>query len=145
LLLVLVQNEGRILNHDELLDKVRDGTFVEQSNLKKSISALRHILGEHADGSLYIKNIARRGYSFVSPVRILPDEIEAAGIYPKPKQKSSSKRLSKEIRRKRVKSVRKFYSLSRLIIKCCGRSKPAEYIDLFSDLKCAERDRTFLI
>ena len=33
LLLVLVQNEGEILGHDTLLDKVWDGAFVEQSNL----------------------------------------------------------------------------------------------------------------
>lgn len=35
LLLVVVQNEGRILEHNELLDAVWEGMFVEQSNLKK--------------------------------------------------------------------------------------------------------------
>jgi len=73
LLLVLVQNEGRILEHDELLDKVWEGMFVEQSNLKKSVSALRQILGESPNESLYIKTIPRRGYSFVADVRALPD------------------------------------------------------------------------
>lgn len=73
LLLVLVQNEGRILEHDELLDKVWEGMFVEQSNLKKSVSALRQILGERPDESLYIKTIPRRGYSFVADVRAIPD------------------------------------------------------------------------
>ena len=71
LLLVLVQNEGRILEHDELLEKVWEGTFVEQSNLKKSVSALRQILGERPDDSLYIKTIPRRGYSFVADVRAI--------------------------------------------------------------------------
>lgn len=74
LLLVLVQNEGRILDHDELLDKVWEGMFVEQSNLKKSVSALRQILGERPDESLYIKTIPRRGYSFVADVRAVADE-----------------------------------------------------------------------
>ncbi|HVE57230.1 MAG TPA: winged helix-turn-helix domain-containing protein, partial [Pyrinomonadaceae bacterium] len=73
LLLVLIQNEGRILEHDELLDRVWEGMFVEQSNLKKSISALRQILGERPDESLYIKTIPRRGYSFVADVRAIPD------------------------------------------------------------------------
>lgn len=77
LLLVLLQNEGRILEHDELLDKVWEGMFVEQSNLKKSVSFLRHILGEHPHDSLYIKTVPRRGYSFVAPVRALPDDTEA--------------------------------------------------------------------
>ncbi len=77
LLLVLVQNEGEILSHDDLLDKVWDGAFVEQSNLKKSISALRHILGEHPDQRLYVQTVPRRGYSFVAPVRAVGDEPEA--------------------------------------------------------------------
>jgi DNA-binding winged helix-turn-helix (wHTH) protein/Tol biopolymer transport system component len=73
LLLVLVQNEGRILEHDELLDKVWEGMFVEQSNLKKSVSALRQILGEQPNESLYIKTVPRRGYSFVAVVRAVPE------------------------------------------------------------------------
>ncbi len=74
LLLVLVQNEGDVLSHDDLLDKVWDGTFVEQSNLKKGISALRQILGENPDESLYIRTIPRRGYSFVAAVREVADD-----------------------------------------------------------------------
>jgi len=74
LLLIMVQNEGRILEHDELLDKVWDGMFVEQSNLKKSVSALRQVLGEQPNESLYVKTIPRRGYSFVSPVRAVSDD-----------------------------------------------------------------------
>jgi DNA-binding winged helix-turn-helix (wHTH) protein/Tol biopolymer transport system component len=68
LLLYLVENGGRILEHDELLDKVWAGTFVEQATLKKGISALRQILGETPETE-FIKTIPRRGYSFVSPVR----------------------------------------------------------------------------
>lgn len=78
LLLVLVQNEGRILEHDDLLDRVWEGMFVEQSNLKKSVSALRQVLGELPDESLYVKTIPRRGYSFVSPVRAVADDTETA-------------------------------------------------------------------
>lgn len=78
LLLVLVQNEGRILEHNDLLDRVWEGMFVEQSNLKKSVSALRHILGEMPDESLYVKTIPRRGYSFVSPVRAIAGDEETA-------------------------------------------------------------------
>jgi Tol biopolymer transport system component/DNA-binding winged helix-turn-helix (wHTH) protein len=76
LLLIFVQNEGRVLEHNELLDKVWEGAFVEQSNLKKAVSALRQILGESASESLFIKTIPRKGYSFVAPVRELPEETE---------------------------------------------------------------------
>lgn len=72
LLIFMVENSGRVLEHDELLDKVWAGTFVEQATLKKGISALRQILGEKPDNE-FIKTIPRRGYSFVSPVRIVPE------------------------------------------------------------------------
>jgi len=68
LLEALVLNEGRLMTHDELLDTVWSGTFVEQSSLKKGISTLRQILGEQADESRFIKTIPRRGYSFVAEV-----------------------------------------------------------------------------
>lgn len=79
LLLIFVQNEGKILEHDELLDKVWEGTFVEQSNLKKSVSALRQILGENPNQSLYIKTVPRRGYCFVASVKTV-DEIDESII-----------------------------------------------------------------
>lgn len=75
LLLFMVENDGRVLEHDELLDKVWTGTFVEQATLKKGISALRQILAEEP-GTEFIKTIPRRGYSFVSPVRVVPEEKE---------------------------------------------------------------------
>lgn len=76
LLLVLIRNEGQTLSHDELLDAVWEGAFVEQSNLKKSISTLRQILGERPNESFFIKTVPRRGYAFVAPVRIVPDDPE---------------------------------------------------------------------
>ena len=75
LLLFMVENGGRILEHDELLDKVWAGTFVEQATLKKGISALRQILAEKPENE-FIKTIPRRGYSFVSPVRVVPEDRE---------------------------------------------------------------------
>ncbi|MBS1795271.1 MAG: winged helix-turn-helix domain-containing protein [Acidobacteria bacterium] len=69
LLHFLVRNEGRVIDHEELLENVWAGTFVEQSNLKKGISALRQILEEAPDDSLYIKTVPRKGYSFVADVR----------------------------------------------------------------------------
>ena len=74
LLLVLIENEGEILSHDDLLEKVWEGTFVEQGNLKNAISVLRRCLGEEASDSTYIRTVPRRGYSFVAPVEIIADD-----------------------------------------------------------------------
>ncbi|MBX7169993.1 MAG: winged helix-turn-helix domain-containing protein [Pyrinomonadaceae bacterium] len=75
LLFVLVRHEGEVLTHEKLLETVWDGTFVEQSNLKKGISALRQILGETPNSSIYIRTIPKRGYLFVAPVKKI-EELE---------------------------------------------------------------------
>jgi DNA-binding winged helix-turn-helix (wHTH) protein len=72
LLLFMVENSGRVLEHEELLDKVWAGTFVEQATLIKGVSILRQILEEKSETE-FIKTIPRRGYSFVSPVRVVPE------------------------------------------------------------------------
>lgn len=76
LLLALVENEGRVLSHDEIIEKVWDGAYIEGSNIKKGISALRQVLEESPTDSAFIKTVPRKGYSFVATVRALPDETE---------------------------------------------------------------------
>lgn len=67
-LLVLINQRGQIISHEELLQTVWHGTLVEPANLKVSISALRRALGESASTPKYIETIPRRGYRFVAPV-----------------------------------------------------------------------------
>jgi len=74
LLCVMVENAGRVLEHDELLDKVWADAFVEQGNLKKAVSSLRRALGESPDASEFIVTVPRRGYRFGASVRPIPDE-----------------------------------------------------------------------
>ena len=74
LLQVMVENPGRVLEHDELLDQVWAGTFVEQGNLKKTISALRNALGEAPGSGEFVTTVPRRGYRFSAPVRRLRDD-----------------------------------------------------------------------
>ena len=71
LLLTLIENHGRVLSKDELLDKVWDGQFVEENNLAQNISLLRKALGES-----FIQTIPKRGYRFVADVSISGDESE---------------------------------------------------------------------
>src|SRR6478609_5500616 len=73
-LLVLVENHGRIVGKDELMRKVWADTFVEDANLTVNISALRKVLGEDSNGSQFIETIPKRGYRFVAPVLEVPNE-----------------------------------------------------------------------
>lgn len=71
----MVAGSPRILDHDELLERVWPGTFVEQGNLKKAVSALRRALGDSSDANEFIITVPRRGYRFGPAVRVLPDDV----------------------------------------------------------------------
>ena len=68
-LLVLVENQGHLLEKDDLLRKVWPDTFVEESNLAQHISLLRKALQDGEDGPRYIETVPRRGYRFIAEVR----------------------------------------------------------------------------
>jgi Tol biopolymer transport system component/DNA-binding winged helix-turn-helix (wHTH) protein len=66
-LVALVEQPGRLLSKQELLDKVWPDTFVEESNLAYNVFALRKALGDPADRGQYIETVPRRGYRFSAP------------------------------------------------------------------------------
>jgi len=65
-LLLLVQNNGRMLSKDEIMEAVWADSFVEETNLTSNISRLRKIL--HAGGERFIKTFPKRGYRFRAEV-----------------------------------------------------------------------------
>jgi TolB-like protein/DNA-binding winged helix-turn-helix (wHTH) protein/lipopolysaccharide biosynthesis regulator YciM len=69
MLLVLVENSGRLVEKDELMQAVWPDQFVEEGNLSKNISMLRHALGESPAAHSYIETVPKRGYRFVADLR----------------------------------------------------------------------------
>ena len=67
-LLALVESAGRLVEKDELMQRVWPDAFVEEGNLNKNIFVLRKILGQWNGGREYIETVAKRGYRFVAPV-----------------------------------------------------------------------------
>jgi DNA-binding winged helix-turn-helix (wHTH) protein/pimeloyl-ACP methyl ester carboxylesterase len=67
-LVVLVENAGRLVTKQELLDSVWPETTVEENNLNHNVSVLRKALGERATGQEYIETVPRVGYRFAAPV-----------------------------------------------------------------------------
>jgi DNA-binding winged helix-turn-helix (wHTH) protein len=67
-LLVLVEQRGRTIDKDELLNKVWAGVAVEENNLNQSITALRKSLGDSREKSEYIATTPGVGYRFVASV-----------------------------------------------------------------------------
>ncbi|MEO6391969.1 MAG: tetratricopeptide repeat protein [Pyrinomonadaceae bacterium] len=73
-LLLLVQNNGRMLSKDEIMETVWADSFVEETNLTSNISRLRKIL--HEDGERYIETYPKRGYRFRAEVETIRGETE---------------------------------------------------------------------
>src|SRR5579864_6390192 len=69
-LLELVENDGQVLDKEQLLKRIWPDTFVEEGSLAQNISILRKILGEGTDGQQYIQTIPKRGYRFVAAVKL---------------------------------------------------------------------------
>ena len=68
-LLTLVENSGRILGKEELMQLLWPNTFVEESNLTQNISQLRRALSEGNGDAQYIETIPKRGYRFAADVK----------------------------------------------------------------------------
>jgi TolB-like protein/DNA-binding winged helix-turn-helix (wHTH) protein/Tfp pilus assembly protein PilF len=73
-LLLLIENNGRALSKEEMLQTVWRGTFVEEGNLAKQISRLRKVLS--GDDTIQIETLPKHGYRFSAVIdRIFkPDE-----------------------------------------------------------------------
>jgi TolB-like protein/DNA-binding winged helix-turn-helix (wHTH) protein/Tfp pilus assembly protein PilF len=69
LLLALVEDSGKTIEKDELLERVWAGTIVEENNLNQNITTLRKLLGDSRQESQYIATIPGLGYRFVAEVR----------------------------------------------------------------------------
>ena len=79
---VLVENAGRLVTKQELLDAVWPGTIVEENNLNHNVSVLRKALGEKATGQQYIETVPRVGYRFVAPVETVALETQPSAGAP---------------------------------------------------------------
>ena len=67
---MLVENAGELISKRNLISRVWPDTFLDGSNLKVNIAALRRALDEDAVESSHIVNVSGRGYRFVAPVNI---------------------------------------------------------------------------
>ena len=75
-LLLLVENRGKVVTKDDLMAKVWQGSFVEEANLTQTISVLRKTLGENPNQHRFIVTETGKGYRFVAPVKESNDKTE---------------------------------------------------------------------
>jgi DNA-binding winged helix-turn-helix (wHTH) protein len=66
LLLLLIENRGRLVEKETLMKRLWPDSFVDEANLGNNISLLRKALGDSAN---MIQTVPRRGYRFAGDVR----------------------------------------------------------------------------
>ncbi len=64
----LVENPGRLITHDELLDALWPEIYVQPQVLRTYMLELRKVLGDDAGSPRFIQTLTKRGYCFVAPV-----------------------------------------------------------------------------
>jgi DNA-binding winged helix-turn-helix (wHTH) protein len=71
ILTVLVERRGELLNKQELISLVWTDTFVDESNLKVNIAAIRKAIDPCDSKLSCIVTVIGRGYRFVEPVKVV--------------------------------------------------------------------------
>src|SRR5687768_13592570 len=78
LLLHLLQNSGRVLTKDELLEAVWPDVNVVENTLAQRIREIREALGDGAHGARFIKTVPRVGYQFIAELDAAPAGVVAS-------------------------------------------------------------------
>lgn len=82
LLLVFAANPGRLLDKDELIEKIWQSDFVEEGNLARNVSSLRKALRDTGTKHRYISTVQGHGYRFVADVTHVNGIQTAAALPP---------------------------------------------------------------
>ena len=64
----LVENPGRLVTQDELLEKLWPEIYINPEVIRKYILDIRKILGDRPDKPEFIETVTKRGYRFIAPV-----------------------------------------------------------------------------
>jgi TolB-like protein/DNA-binding winged helix-turn-helix (wHTH) protein/Flp pilus assembly protein TadD len=67
-LILLVENRGKLLERETLMDALWPHVIVEDANLTVAVSQLRKALNQNGDNAEFIETIPRVGYRFVADV-----------------------------------------------------------------------------
>jgi predicted ATPase/DNA-binding winged helix-turn-helix (wHTH) protein len=87
ILAALVARAGEVVGKQDLMARAWPQAFINESNLKIQVSALRRALGDGQGGHRYVVTVPGRGYNFVAPVRreepskVPPPAIAPAGAH----------------------------------------------------------------
>jgi DNA-binding winged helix-turn-helix (wHTH) protein/tetratricopeptide (TPR) repeat protein len=83
ILVVLLENPGKVISKEELIRQVWASSYVSDANLTQTVSSLRKALGDRTGDRRYVVTVPGQGYCFAAPVSSVlegfegPEEPEA--------------------------------------------------------------------
>jgi len=78
-LVLLVENQGRLIPKEEFFKALWPNSVVEEQALAHNISQLRKALRDPAEDPRFIETVPKRGYRFIAPVRATGEPPAVAG------------------------------------------------------------------
>ena len=77
LLLLLARERGRLVEKEEILEAVWNGTFVTDNALTRTVTRLRKSLGDSAREPRFVETVHTRGYRFLAEVEVVSGPVAA--------------------------------------------------------------------
>jgi DNA-binding winged helix-turn-helix (wHTH) protein/TolB-like protein len=79
-LLLLVEQSGRVVGKEEMMNVLWPDRYVEEANLTQNIFMLRKLLSRGQGEEQYIETIPKRGYRFVNAVKEILEEVSPSVV-----------------------------------------------------------------
>lgn len=108
-LLLLVQNKGKVMNRQEIMDAIWQDEIVVEESLTRAISELRKIFGDNPKASKYIETIPKKGYRFIA-------EITASGGSPIYDESGANGKDSNRLWFPRIKKTHSLFAIIVLLV-----------------------------
>lgn len=80
----LVQNAGKVVAEEQLLEAVWPGVFVQPEAIKGRLFEVRAALGDDSKAPRFIETVPRRGYRFIAPLHVHSTTNTAVNLPPPP-------------------------------------------------------------
>ena len=87
----LVENAGRLVSQNELMEAVWPETHVQPEVLRRSILEIRRALGDQPETPRFIETVTKRGYRFIAEVST--NELEPVALEPPPARSPRQRKI----------------------------------------------------
>jgi pimeloyl-ACP methyl ester carboxylesterase len=84
LLCLLLENPGKLVSKDSLVERVWNGRIVSDATISARINAARQAVGDNGKDQKIIRTVQRRGLELVVPVASCSDVVSQSPTLPKP-------------------------------------------------------------